>query len=86
MCRGEVRGLHLPMDLAWGEKPPQPLPANASVHFKVGHWYVIAILFLWNALGKISLQPACCSLKKCRIDDGGGDSNDNLKAKKVLKI
>jgi len=35
MCRGEIRSLYLPMDLAWGEKPPQPLPANASVHYKV---------------------------------------------------
>ena len=37
MCRGEIRSLYLPMDLAWGEKPPQPLPANASVHYKVSH-------------------------------------------------
>ena len=35
MCRGEIRSLHLPVGLAWGEQPPQPLPANASVHYKV---------------------------------------------------
>jgi len=35
MCRGEVRSLQLPMELAWGEQPPQPLPANSSVHYKV---------------------------------------------------
>jgi len=35
MCRGEVRSLYLPMELAWGEQPPPPLPANASVHYKV---------------------------------------------------
>jgi len=35
MCKGEVRSLHLPANLAWGEKPPSPLLANCSVHYKV---------------------------------------------------
>lgn len=35
MCKGEVRSLHFPSNLAWGEMAPSPLPANCSVHYKV---------------------------------------------------
>ena len=35
MCKGEVRSLHLPANLAWGEMAPSPLPANCSVQYKV---------------------------------------------------
>ena len=35
MCKDEVRSLHLPSNLAWGEMAPSPLPANCSVHYKV---------------------------------------------------
>ena len=41
MCKGEIRDLLLPKDLAWGEKPPQPLPANSTVHYKVGRAMMI---------------------------------------------
>lgn len=35
MCIGEVRSLHLPANIAWGEMAPSPLPANCSVQYKV---------------------------------------------------
>ena len=71
MCRGEVRSLQLPMELAWGEQPPQPLPANSSVHYKV-------------TTLKAAIMRPILHKPDSRFGDGGNADNDNSKEKTDL--